>query len=129
MLIKTQPIIYPVFGWTVDDDSDFYIELIEQVKKGASIVHEYSRKLDLSEEYIYIFFKSFHPTIVEAVFKGKVEYIGIFPEAVSPHAYKFTTTGEEVVLKNMSLVDTEEGNDWALVAVPEQFKSSDDNNS
>ena len=123
MLIKTQPIINPVFGWTVDDDSDFYPELIEQVKKGTSIVHEYSRELDLSEEYIYIFFKSFQPAIVEAVFRGKVEYIGIFPESASPHSYQFIPK-EEVMLKSIGIDDSAEGSDWALVEVPEKFQST-----
>jgi len=124
MLIKTEPTINPLFGWTVDDDSDFYPELIEQVKKGASIVHEYSRPLDPSEEYIYIFFKSFHPTIIEKAFKGEVEYVGIFPEGVSPHAYQFIPK-EEVLLKSLGIDDSAEGSDWALVEVPKQFQSTD----
>ena len=124
MLIKTEKTTNPVFGWTVDDDSDFYPELIERVKNGASIVHEYPRELDPSEEYIYLFFKSFHPTIIEAAFKGKIEYVGIFPEVVAPYAYKFTPS-EEVILNALGLVGVnEEGNDWALVEVPEQFQSS-----
>ena len=127
MLIKTEKTTNPVFGWTVDDDSDFYLELIEQVRKGASIVHEYSRHLNPKEDYIYMFYKSFHPTIVEATFKGKVEYVGIFPEATSPHAYKFTPN-EEIMLNAMGLVDSEEGNDWALVEVPKQFQSTKNKN-
>ena len=127
MIIKTEKIIDPVFGLTVDDDSDFYLELIEQVRKGASIVHEYPRLLNPKENYIYVFFKSFHPTIIEAAFKGKVEYLGVFPEATSSHAYKFTSN-EEVMLKTLSLADSEEGNDWAIVEVPEQFQSSNKNN-
>jgi len=121
MLIKTESTTNPVFGWTMDDDSDFYPELIEKVRKGESIVHEYKRELDLSEEYIYVFYKSIHPTIIETAFKGTIEYAGIFPEGESPYAYKFTPT-EEVVLKAMGLVDSEEGNDWALVELP---KTSD----
>ena len=126
MLIKTEKITSPVFGWTVDDDSEFYPELIEKVKKGASIVHEYSRELDPSEEYIYLFFKSFHPTIVEAAYKGKIEYVEIFPEVIAPHAYKFTPS-EEVILNGLVGVN-EEGNDWALVEVPEKFQSNKNNN-
>jgi hypothetical protein len=117
MLIKTESTTNPVFGWTVDDDSDFYPELIEKVRKGESIVHEYQRELDLSEEYIYIFFKSFHPTIVDTALIGKVEYVGIFPEATCPYAYKFTPK-EEAELRGFSPVDSEEGTDWALVKVP-----------
>ena len=124
MFIKTEKTTNPVFGWTVDDDSEFYPELIEKVKKGDSIVHEYSRDLDQSEEYIYLFFKSFHPTIIEAAYKGKIEYVGIFPEGLAPYAYKFTPI-EEVILNALSLVGIEEeGNDWALVEVPEKFQSS-----
>ena len=105
-----------------------YVELIEKVKKGASIVHEFSRELDPSEEYIYLFYKSFHPTIIETAFKGKIEYVGIFPEGVAPHAYKFTQS-EEVILNALGLVGIEEeGNDWALVEVPEKFKSAKNNN-
>jgi hypothetical protein len=128
MLIKTEKTTNPIFGWTIDNDSDFYPELIEKVKNGASIIHEYRRQLDLSEEYIYIFFKSFQPTIIEAAFKGKVEYVGIFPEEVAPHAYKFIPS-EEVILNALSIVGIkEEGNDWALVEVPKQFKSTKNNN-
>jgi len=124
MLIKTEKTTNPVFGWTVDDDSEFYPELIEKVKKGASIVHEFSRELDPSEEYIYLFIKSFHPTIIETAFKGKIEYVGIFPESVAPHAYKFTQS-EEVILNALGIVGIEEeGSDWALVEVPEKFQSS-----
>ncbi|MFO7523955.1 MAG: hypothetical protein R6W68_00745 [Ignavibacteriaceae bacterium] len=128
MLIKTEKTTNPVFGWTVDDDSDFYPELIEKVKNGASIVHEFSREIDPSEEYIYLFYKSFHPTIIETAFKGKIEYVGIFPEETAPHAYKFTPS-DEVILKGLGLVGVnEEGNDWALVEVPKQFKSNTNNN-
>ena len=129
MLINTEKTVNPVFGWTVDDDTEFYPELIEKVKKGASIVHEFSREIDPSEEYIYLFFKSFHPSIIETAFKGKIEYVGIFPEGIAPHAYKFTPS-EEVILNGLGIVGVnEEGNDWALVEVPKKFKSADDNNS
>lgn len=128
MLIETEKTMNPVFGWTVDDDSDFYPELIEQVRKRASIVHNFARQLNPTEEYIYIFFKSFHPTIVEACFKGRAEFVGIFPEESSQFAYKFTPNGEEVMLKALSPVGSEAGDDWALVEVPEQFRSTNKNN-
>ena len=105
-----------VFGYTIDDGSRNFKGYINELIMGVEgdILCNFSSKIEIPEEGIYIFFKSTNPVVVEAVFKGKVEFVGTYPIGTSRYVYRFITT--EVI--ELGFLSNNKENNWTFVEKP-----------
>jgi len=83
-----------VFGWCLNQDPNYFAQMISGVQNGEIIVQESIRLLHPQTEYVYIFFDSVNPVVIAKAFIGQVEYKGFYPDPIAPYGYLFSAKSE-----------------------------------
>lgn len=113
MIKQTDLIAKGVFACTIDGSRNGFInELIVGVE--GDLLCNFSSKIEIPEECIYIFFGSTNPVSIEAVFRGIVEFVGKYPIGTSRYVYRFIA--KEILELEFSSVT--KGNEWRFVKIP-----------
>ena len=79
----------PVLGYSDLSDSKFYEELEKNIQDGKHIICDTVPELLDEELCAYIIYKDFEKGSISAVYSGKVECIGFYPDHKSPLACVF----------------------------------------
>ena len=104
----------PVFGWCVNSDPIFFKQMVTSVDNGGLIVQESIRKLNVNDEYAYVFYDSIQPLVVAKIYIGKVEYKGFYPEPTAPYGYTFHPQNQ-LHCKGLLIDDTLQGPDMIVL--------------
>jgi hypothetical protein len=79
----------PVLGWCETSECPCYEQLAEEVRDGYEITYNSSLELDEDELCTFIFYDEYSKGTLHAVFSGRVNYLGHYPDHSAPHTYVF----------------------------------------
>lgn len=86
----------PILGWSEVSECYCYEELVEDIATyGEGVVYNSDREFGPDEKCAFVFYNEY-PKNLFAVFRGTVEYIGRYPDHLTPYAYIFTPEKEVI---------------------------------